>query len=49
MRQFVKRTLTERATGKRPSAPRAIGTALAVGTAAAAITYRALRHESKGS
>jgi hypothetical protein len=44
---IVKRTFADRATGKRPAPPRAIGTALVVGTAAAAVTYRLLRHEAR--
>lgn len=49
MRDFVKRTVIQRASGQRPSPPRAIGAALAVGGVAAAITYRLLRREAKGS
>lgn len=45
---FVKRTIVERVGGKRPSPPRAAGAALMVGGAAAAITYRLLRHEHGG-
>jgi hypothetical protein len=47
MRKFVTRTALERAAGKRPAPPRAAAAALAVGGAAAAITYRLLRHEPK--
>lgn len=49
MRDFVKRTVIQRAAGQRPSAPRAIGAAFAVGSAAAAITYRLLRREGKAA
>jgi hypothetical protein len=43
MAGMVKRVLAERAGGKRPSVPRAIATAAALGVAAAGITYRVLR------
>jgi hypothetical protein len=43
---FLKRVTAERVAGKRPSSPRALGAALLVGAAAAAITYRLLRQES---
>lgn len=49
MRKFAKRTVLDRASGQRPSAPRAAGAALAVGTTAATIAYRLLRREGKGS
>jgi len=49
MRKFVKQTVLERVSGQRPSAPRAAGAALAVGTTTAAIAYRLLRREGKGS
>jgi len=42
---FLKRVAIDRIGGKRPAPPRAIGAALAVGTAAGAITYRLLRHQ----
>jgi hypothetical protein len=41
--QMLKRVLTERIGGKRPSAPRAIAAAATVGAAAAGITYKVLR------
>jgi hypothetical protein len=44
---IVKRAVVDRATGKRPAPPRAIGAALAVGSAAAVVTYRLLRHASR--
>jgi hypothetical protein len=47
MRRFVSRAAVDRAVGKRPAPPRAAAAALAVGSAAAAITYRLLRHEAK--
>jgi len=47
MRKFVGRVALDRAVGKRPAPPRAAAAALAVGGAAAAITYRLLRHEAK--
>lgn len=47
MRKFVTRTAINRAAGKRPAPPRAAAASLAIGGAAAAITYRLLRHESK--
>jgi hypothetical protein len=46
---LVKRVVLERATGERPSSPRAFGAAFAVGTAVAVIAYRLLRHEGKDS
>jgi hypothetical protein len=42
-------TVIERVGGKRPSAPRAIGAAVAVGGAAAALTYKLLRHQEESS
>lgn len=39
----VKNAITDRLTGKRPAAPRAIVAAAVVGVAAAVITYRVLR------
>jgi hypothetical protein len=44
MSDFVKRIAAERIGGERPGAPRALGAAVAVGAAAAALTYRVLRH-----
>lgn len=41
---FLTRMTAERVSGKRPGAPRAAGAAVLVGTSAAAITYRLLRH-----
>lgn len=46
MRRFLTRVVTDRVRGKRPAPPRAIGAAVAVGTAAGAITYRLLRHQA---
>ena len=43
---FVKRVAAERIGGKRPSPPRAAGTALMVGATAAVLTYRLLRREA---
>lgn len=45
MSDFLKRVTAERIGGDRPSPPRALGAALVVGVAAAAMTYRLLRHE----
>jgi hypothetical protein len=39
----VKRALFERASGKRPSPPRALVVAAAAGAAVAGITYRVMR------
>jgi hypothetical protein len=47
MSKLLSRVIFERASGNRPSAPRAAGAAAAVGGTAAAITYRLLRHEGK--
>ena len=47
MSKVLSRAIFERATGNRPSVPRAAGAAAAVGGTAAAITYRLLRHERK--
>jgi len=44
MGDFTKRIAAERIGGYRPSAPRALGAAVVVGAAAAAVTYRVLRH-----
>lgn len=44
MSDFVKRIAAERMGGERPGAPRALGAAVAVGAAAAVLTYRVLRH-----
>lgn len=44
---FLRRVAVDRATGKRPAPPRAAAAAFAVGGAAAAITYRVLRHDAK--
>jgi hypothetical protein len=41
--KMVKRVLADRIGGKRPSAPRAIAAAAAVGAAAAGITYKVIR------
>jgi hypothetical protein len=41
--QMVKRVLADRIGGTRPSVPRAIAAAAAVGAAAAGITYKLLR------
>jgi hypothetical protein len=45
MASLLKRTAVDRIAGERPGAPRAFGAAVVVGTAAAVITYRLLRHE----
>jgi len=45
MNSFVKRVAFDRARGKRVAGPRAAGAAAVVGTAAAVLTYRVLRHE----
>jgi hypothetical protein len=42
-------TLLERLSGQRPSAPRAVGAAVAVGTTAAAVTYKLLRNQEERS
>jgi len=47
--RFPTNTVMERMSGNRPSAPRAIGTAVAVGTTAAALTYKLLRHQEERS
>jgi hypothetical protein len=47
MRRLLSRAALDRATGKRPAPPRAAAAALAVGGAAAAVTYRLLRHDAK--
>lgn len=47
--RFPTNTVLERMSGRRPSAPRAIGAALTVGTAAAAVTYKLLRHQEERS
>lgn len=49
MGDFVKRTVADRIGGERPSAPKALGVAIVVGVAAAALTYRLLRSESGSS
>ncbi len=49
MSGFLTRVVADRVGGKRPAPPRAIGAAVAVGTAAGALTYRVLRHQSSGS
>jgi hypothetical protein len=49
MKGFLTRVVAERVGGKRPAPPRAIGAAMVVGTAAGAITYRLLRHQSSRS
>jgi hypothetical protein len=41
---FLARVARDRFGGKRPSAPRAMGAAVAAGTTVAALTYRVLRH-----
>jgi hypothetical protein len=43
---FLSGVVADRIGGNRPSPPRAIGAALAVGAAAGTITYRLLRHRS---
>jgi hypothetical protein len=46
MSSFLTRVVADRVGGKRPAPPRAIGAAVVVGTAAGAVTYRLLRHQS---
>jgi hypothetical protein len=45
--RFLASTLIERMSGSRPSAPRALGAAAAVGTTAAVATYKLLRHQEE--
>jgi hypothetical protein len=40
-------TVLERLSGKRPSAPRAMGAAVTIGGAAAVATYKLLRHQEE--
>jgi hypothetical protein len=47
MREFLKRVAIDRARGQRPATPRAAGAAAMVGTAAAVVTFRVLRHERR--
>jgi len=47
--RFPINTVIERMGGNRPSAPRAIGAAMAVGTTTAALTYKLLRHQEERS
>jgi hypothetical protein len=49
MKGFLTRVVADRVGGKRPAPPRAVGAAAVVGTAAAAVTYRLLRHQSSRS
>lgn len=49
MKRFLTRVVADRVRGKRPAPHRAIGAAAVVGTAASAITYRLLRHQSSRS
>jgi hypothetical protein len=49
MGDFLKRVAADRIAGERPAPPRALGAAVVVGTAAALITYRLLRHEADQS
>jgi len=49
MGSFLTRVVVDRVGGKQPAPPRAIGAAMVVGTAAGAITYRLLRHQSSRS
>lgn len=46
MGDFLKKVTADRIAGERPSPPRALGAAIVVGTTAAVIAYRLLRHES---
>lgn len=46
MADFLKNVAADRIRGKRPGPQRAIGAALAVGSAAAVLTYRLLRQGS---
>jgi hypothetical protein len=43
MSALLARVAKERMSGSKPSAPRAMGAALAAGTTVAALTYRVLR------
>jgi hypothetical protein len=43
MRDFIKRVTTDRISGDRPGAPRALGAAAIVAIAGAVITYRLSR------
>jgi hypothetical protein len=43
MREFIKRVATDRITGDRPAAPRALGAAVVAGTVIGVLTYRLLR------
>lgn len=43
MKGIVKRAVADRIGGERPSVPRAVVAAAAVGAVAAGVTYRALR------
>jgi hypothetical protein len=43
MKGIVKRAVSERMRGKRPSPVRALATAVAAGVAAATVTYKVLR------
>jgi hypothetical protein len=45
MKGFLKRIAIDRATGNRPSPPRAAIAAVVAGAAASAVTYRVLRHQ----
>jgi hypothetical protein len=49
MKGFLTRVVADRVGGKRPAPPRAMGAAVVVGTAAGAVTYRLLRHQSSRS
>jgi hypothetical protein len=49
MNLFPTRTVIDRITGNRPSPPRAMGAAAAIGVGAAVITYRLLRHQGDQS
>jgi hypothetical protein len=43
MREFLSGVTAERLGGDKPGAPRALGAAVAAGTAVAVVTYRLLR------
>jgi hypothetical protein len=49
MSLFPTRTVIDRLGGTRPSSPRAVGAAAAVGMTAAVVTYRLLRHQGGNS
>ncbi|HEY8466231.1 MAG TPA: hypothetical protein VIL04_05455 [Solirubrobacterales bacterium] len=46
MKKLAMHAVLDRVAGERPGAPRAAAVAASVGLAAAAVVYKALRHES---